>query len=249
MIDWLASWLKEIILVVMFAIVTDMLLPNNSMQRYIKVVVSLFILLTILSPILTLLRSNDHLHDIEMGLNRWSTPQEEVQMASLSFVEAEAEKLRAAGESQTVSWVEQRLAAMVMEDLQESGYSEVHDIRARVDMTRDGQAVIQELTVMIREEEKWSPGNEEPSGDHPYPASSEQHQTGRSQLVKPVMPVKPVEPVIIDIVVRPAQVDEDKAAPTSGEQIGSAKTSVIRQHIARTWGILPERIIFRQTAR
>jgi stage III sporulation protein AF len=56
MIQWLSEWLKEIILVILLATFVDLLLPNSSMQRYVKVVVSLFILLTILSPLITLLK-------------------------------------------------------------------------------------------------------------------------------------------------------------------------------------------------
>ena len=74
MIDWLAGWLREIVLVVLFAVVADMLLPTNALQRYIKVVISLFILLTILSPVLTLLRSDFNFTEVDAQLNRWQEP-------------------------------------------------------------------------------------------------------------------------------------------------------------------------------
>ncbi|SHJ95845.1 stage III sporulation protein AF [Propionispora hippei] len=44
-------WVKNIVLVVVFACFLDLLLPNNSMQRFIKVIVGLFIMLAILNPL------------------------------------------------------------------------------------------------------------------------------------------------------------------------------------------------------
>lgn len=44
-------WVKNIVLVVVFACFLDLLLPNSSMQRFIKVIVGLFIMLAILNPL------------------------------------------------------------------------------------------------------------------------------------------------------------------------------------------------------
>lgn len=58
MMDALGDWLKQIVLVVLLATFIDLLLPNRTMQRYVKLVVSLFILMTILTPVLQLLGTN-----------------------------------------------------------------------------------------------------------------------------------------------------------------------------------------------
>lgn len=50
----LGSWLKEIIMIILLATFLDLLLPNRSMQRYVKLTLSLIILLTMLSPVLKL---------------------------------------------------------------------------------------------------------------------------------------------------------------------------------------------------
>jgi stage III sporulation protein AF len=57
MTAWLSGWLKDIVLILLFATFVDLLIPNNSFQRYVKVVVSLIILLTILSPVISLLKA------------------------------------------------------------------------------------------------------------------------------------------------------------------------------------------------
>jgi len=234
MTEWLATWLREIILVVLFAVVTDMLLPNNSMQRYIKVVVSLFILLTILNPILTLIRSGDHLREVDVELDRWNSPPAGAQgeMTSTAEIAADAEKLRRVNERQTIEWVEQRLATMVKEDLHNQGYEQVYDVEAQVEMTTSGQADIQELRVMMRGTDDRSQVDAEASN------SSVEDHTGQRQLIKPV------EPVIIAI-----DLDEPQQQPPEPSSIGSAVTSEIREHIAEEWGVAPEQIVFRQAAR
>ncbi len=55
---WLSNWLQELIMIVLLATFVDMLLPNRSMERYVKLVLSLLILLTLLSPITKLCGSD-----------------------------------------------------------------------------------------------------------------------------------------------------------------------------------------------
>lgn len=55
----LGEWLKEIIIIVLFAVFIDLLLPNRAMERYVKFVVSLLILLTLLSPVMRFLSGSE----------------------------------------------------------------------------------------------------------------------------------------------------------------------------------------------
>lgn len=55
---WLGGWLRELILVVLMAAFVEMLLPSKSMERYARLVLSLLILLTILSPIVSMLKGD-----------------------------------------------------------------------------------------------------------------------------------------------------------------------------------------------
>lgn len=56
---YLGEWLKEIIIIVLFAVFIDLLLPNRAMERYVKFVVSLLILLTLLSPVMRILSGSE----------------------------------------------------------------------------------------------------------------------------------------------------------------------------------------------
>jgi stage III sporulation protein AF len=57
-VTWLGGWLKELVLIVLLASFVDMILPSRSMERYVKLVLSLLVLLTLLSPIVRLLSSS-----------------------------------------------------------------------------------------------------------------------------------------------------------------------------------------------
>ncbi|SFX06210.1 stage III sporulation protein AF [Thermoactinomyces sp. DSM 45891] len=63
-IEWMGDWLKQIILLVLVATFLDMLLPSNSMEKYVKLVMGLLILMAILSPIFKLLSENLNLTEL-----------------------------------------------------------------------------------------------------------------------------------------------------------------------------------------
>ncbi|NQD51068.1 stage III sporulation protein AF [Bacillus altitudinis] len=56
--SFLTEWITSIILFILFAIVIDLLLPNSSMQKYVKMVVSLLLIVVMLNPIFALFRAD-----------------------------------------------------------------------------------------------------------------------------------------------------------------------------------------------
>ncbi|EAX47920.1 hypothetical protein TcarDRAFT_1609 [Thermosinus carboxydivorans Nor1] len=57
MIAILSAYIKQIILVVLFATFLELLLPNNSMQRFVRVILGLFIMLAVLNPVLEIINT------------------------------------------------------------------------------------------------------------------------------------------------------------------------------------------------
>ena len=58
MIGIVTSWIKYIIFVVLFASFLELLLPNSSMQRFVRVIMGLFIMLAILNPVIDVVQSH-----------------------------------------------------------------------------------------------------------------------------------------------------------------------------------------------
>ncbi len=242
MIQWLSGWLREIVLVVLFAVIVDMLLPNNMMKRYIKVVVSLFILLTILSPILSLLRSDDHLLEIGARIDSWSSPRgTDTAMASRREIEEDAARLRQASEQQTLVWVESRLADMMRQDLLEQGFTQVAEVEVTVGLDPAGHANIREIHVYAGADEQ-----ETRTDRTGLPAEG-----GRSGGSKG--PIARVEPVVINIDLGGSSpqpsVPAEAMQRTSAQVIEPEVRAEIRERISKVWEVAPDRITFHEATR
>lgn len=57
MIAYITVWIKNIIFVVLFASFLELLLPSSSMQRFVRVIIGLFIMLAILNPVIGVIES------------------------------------------------------------------------------------------------------------------------------------------------------------------------------------------------
>jgi len=58
MIEMVTNWVKNIVFVVLFASFLELLLPNSSMQRFVRVIMGLFIMLAILNPVIDVVQNH-----------------------------------------------------------------------------------------------------------------------------------------------------------------------------------------------
>ena len=64
MIEWIKLWVEQIIIAVIIAIIVEMILPNGN-KKYIKMVLGLYILFTIISPVISRAGNLDTLLDFD----------------------------------------------------------------------------------------------------------------------------------------------------------------------------------------
>ncbi|UTR14482.1 stage III sporulation protein AF [Salipaludibacillus sp. LMS25] len=64
------SWITNIILLILFATVLELLLPNASTHRYIKLVIGLMLLLILLQPVLSLFKMDTE--NVISQMEKWS---------------------------------------------------------------------------------------------------------------------------------------------------------------------------------
>ncbi|RCX23144.1 stage III sporulation protein AF [Fontibacillus phaseoli] len=108
--NFLGEWLKEIIVVVLIAVFIDLLLPNRSMERYVKFVVSLLILLTLLSPVMRLF-SSDAKQKIETAFaDSWGNLGNSGTKASTEVILRQGEQLRKQHEQEALQWAGEEAA-------------------------------------------------------------------------------------------------------------------------------------------
>ncbi len=67
--EWLSIWLKKLILLVLLAAFLDLILPNTNLQRYVKMVMGLIILITIMSPLFTIFNLSQD--DLALKMSRY----------------------------------------------------------------------------------------------------------------------------------------------------------------------------------
>lgn len=143
--DTLALWLKKIVLLVLLATVLDLLLPNTELQRYVKLVMGLIILLVILNPILTLV--SPHITD------EWITLQAAGTGPVMESVDTIAEKGRALRQDLDRRALEEartRVEELVRRQVETAfGYT-VDEVVVEWSREKDGVALAA-LTVSVRE--------------------------------------------------------------------------------------------------
>ncbi|UVI32287.1 stage III sporulation protein AF [Paenibacillus spongiae] len=133
MLAWLAAWLKQIIAVVLLAGLIDLLLPNQTMQRYVRLIAGLIILLTLLSPIIRLLQG-DYDTQLNASFDNWlkASPPKEYRMPTLEDIQRDAEALKRKQELAAAALTEKQLASAMKEALERGTGLKVSSVSVRL---------------------------------------------------------------------------------------------------------------------
>ncbi|MDD9267514.1 stage III sporulation protein AF [Paenibacillus sp. GCM10023248] len=231
--DWLAGWLKTVIMVIMLATFVDLLLPSSAMQRYVKTVMSLFILLTLLSPVLQLFQKN---WDVEQLLSAAERKQNDTTllaganagssgMQSLEAITQTARKLQAEGQKQSQQMLQTQIAGLMKEDLQKQTDLTVKDVQVVAQIDNNGKPAIARVRVTL---------------DDIEPGSQAQPSPG-SNSIAVMEPVKPIDPIRIDASAANAKDEKAAAAP---EVTARSRQEIdrLKQGITRNWLVEPAHI-------
>ncbi|WP_053784408.1 stage III sporulation protein AF [Paenibacillus xylanivorans] len=128
---WLSSWLRELIMIVLLATFVDMLLPNRSMERYVKLVLSLLILLTLLSPITKLLKS-DPVGELKRAMTAMDSPSDG--NATLEQILAQGKRLQSNEQEQSLQWTAKELANVMKGQIEETTGERVQSVEVKLAM-------------------------------------------------------------------------------------------------------------------
>jgi stage III sporulation protein AF len=206
MIGWLSGWLKEIVLIILLASFVDLLLPNNSFQRYVRTVLGLFIILALLTPFLTLFRQ--HWDEQKLVATVESLNQESrtlygttaTAMRPLSAIMQEAERLRQGDQAETVRLMEQQLATELQKTIGGETNARVKRVSVQVATENDGSIRMKQMQVVLDDIES-------------LPADAKPTDTEQRSR-----PIAKIEPVMIDIQAGVSKPKPNGAALTSEQQ-------------------------------
>jgi len=101
MIEFLSDWMRGLILIIFLAVFLDMVLPNEKMQRYSRVVMGLLVILMMMNPVLKLFGTS--IYEMDFSVDKIFAPAQQSnsqQLADLDAIQAQADKLGLAGQNQ-----------------------------------------------------------------------------------------------------------------------------------------------------
>jgi stage III sporulation protein AF len=150
---WLTLWLKKIILLVLLAAFLDLVLPNTSLQRYVKMVMGLILLLTIISPVFSLFNLSPE--ELALRLDRY---QEELDSPADAEWKRIADKLAGERDKQVQAYVEKQVEGAVRARVKEAYGLDVAAVNVTLDQTSVEQPGLRRIELVVGEEKKTSSG-------------------------------------------------------------------------------------------
>jgi stage III sporulation protein AF len=206
-LNGLSHWLQSIVIAVLFAICLEFLLPTHQLQRYVKTVMGLLILLILLAPVLTLGRSGFTIDDLMQQIQQQLHPahahsplSQQEAGTSLQAIIQQSEQLKTLYHDQATAHVEQQLAQDIRQQLQvhlqahspasSQAYSQVSNVAVQLHQDASEEVVITSVHVTLQfttQHELQKQSNED----------TQLHaQAERSQFImQPMQPVQPVETI------------------------------------------------------
>ncbi|MBO8163141.1 MAG: stage III sporulation protein AF [Brevibacillus sp.] len=213
---WLTLWLKKIILLVLLAAFLDLILPNTTLQRYVKMVMGLIILLTIMSPLFSLFRIPPE--ELAHRLLRYQQ-QFDTGAAPESEWKNVAENVLRQQHRQVEEYVSSQMESLIREQVRTSFGVEVASVEVRFRQSNQDQPTVDAVMVQVVDR------------------AAEEAGATRDET-----PVRPIEPIRIEV----GREQANSAADNSVDSLpaySSARTTrnrAIAAHIAGQWQLKPE---------
>jgi|SRR5690625_497728 len=125
--DMISQWVAQIIIFLLIAALIDLLIPTNTMKKYIKLVVGIILLLIFLRPIFFLF-SIDIENDLESNID--NIFQEENDNESIDYwSEMQKKEIQASQDAYILEQMSQQLIYLAEDELAETFEAEITDIQ------------------------------------------------------------------------------------------------------------------------
>lgn len=244
--SWLSGWLKELILMILLASFIDLLLPNQSMQRYVRMVVGMFLLLALLEPVFQWFQKDWNADQWLAAAERSLDSRRAVAAAesgsggsaaggsglldSLPAIMAKSEELKRTNEQAAKKMAEAQLAEQMRAGLEKATGAAVAELQVRTNVDNQGRPAIEKVEVVL------------------FHTSASRRETDRgASAADPAsigrVRVEEIRPVAIRI--DPASRDKEAQPAAASEAASPAAEQLQREAIRRIeqeWGVPAERI-------
>ena len=218
---WLTLWLKKIILLVLLAAFLDLILPNTTLQRYVKMVMGLILLLTIISPVFSLFSLSQE--DLAFRLDRY---QQELNKPASAEWKRITDKLLGQQNQQMTAYVQSQVASSVKASVKEQYGVTVDDVTINVNQQNPEQPILERIELVVSDANK-------------------EEQKGQSTIE----PIKPVQPVEITIG-NPIEMQPDsKADMAATAHYDNPLYAQITNDVAKEWGLSKSQVVIKDESR
>ncbi|WP_232696090.1 stage III sporulation protein AF [Brevibacillus daliensis] len=212
--EFITIWLRKVILLVLLAAFLDLILPNTKLQSYVKMVMGLIIILTIMQPLFSLMNVKQEELAAKIGIYQ------DIQEGQK--VEAEwqqlSKKLINTQDKQVISYVEDQMRSLLTEKVKLAYGVTLTDLAVSFETEVTGQQKISQVVATISDQTNATSG--EASG------------------VRAIQSINPVEPVQITIDDKSATNSNESIAASYTPQHPLQKELVT--YIAMEYGVEPE---------
>lgn len=140
MVAWLNSWASGVVVSVIIATLIEMILPENKNKKYIKTIIGIFVLFSIMAPAISAISGNE----IDFGAIIESSTFGEYEEPDTPEFDTDATILNT---------YEAKLEAEIINEIQNKGY-EVHNIDLVIDDTDENFGNINKIILSVSKKEE-----------------------------------------------------------------------------------------------
>jgi len=242
--SWLNEWMREVIMVVLLATFVDLILPSRSMERYVKLVLSLLILLTLLQPIINLFTDSPEskLTEAFQAQSMNSANFTNGKETTLQQILSQAEQMKHQQQTQSLQWAGEEVARQMKQQIQESTGSMVQEVKVILALApakaanEQASPSITSVDVVLQQE----------------PQDLEEHLDQDHNASQPIA-IAPIAPVKVDVNVEPVKPDSSPsdggvADKKSAEALSrnESKAEEIEKLLKMKWNLQSEQIQIKQ---
>jgi stage III sporulation protein AF len=233
--SWLGEWLRHLVMVVLLAAFVDLILPSRSMERYVRLVLSLLVLLALISPIAQLLRSNPaaELRQAFLAQERAESGQQQ----SLERILAEGQQLQKKQEQTAMQYAAGEVARQMKGQIEQETGERVQSVE--VAFAQDEQTAGEMSTGTNIASVKVKLIGQTAAGDSKKLPDGEQTAESIEPVTVPAIPEAEIEVRIS----QDAKVANGEDAVPQMKQAGaSGKAEEIAELLHKEWGIGMDKI-------
>ena len=221
MIDFISSWAQGLIVAVIIATIIEILLPEGNSKKFIKIVIGVFVLFQIISPVVQALGNNrsGNLSDI-LQIEKYQN--------QLAEYENQSTNLASTNEKTTREIYLNNVKTDMTSKLEEKGYT-VHSIE--IETKTEESYTIEKISLNLEK------ANEEKE-------ESKNGNYQEQQEAQNVIPINTIEEIQIQIgeETNSEQEQQDTSSEKNSKKLTSTQKKEVREYLSETYGVKEKNI-------